>query len=104
MLIKKIKILKKDNEQTLSEAIQGMVKKYYLSESLCESKLITSWENIMGKIIDKHTENLSLRRNILYVTLNSAALRQELSMAKQKIIALLNKEIGEDFIKDVVFK
>ena len=47
--------MKRNNQQTLGEAISEMLRVFGLQQKLDETKLITSWEKVMGKTIAKHT-------------------------------------------------
>ncbi len=96
--------MKKSNDQTLKEVINELLKAYKLSDKLKEVRLIDSWEKVVGKLINKHTKNLYIKKKVLFVKLDSAALRNELSYARQKIIKALNKEAKEEVIDDIVFK
>jgi hypothetical protein len=58
----------------------------------------------MGKTISTYTSNISVRKNVLYLTILSAPLKQELSYAKDKIKLRLNEELGEEFIREVVIR
>ena len=58
----------------------------------------------MGKNVNSYTNEIVLKKNTLYVNLNSSVLRQELSFGKQKIIDLLNKELGKTVIKKIVLR
>ncbi len=92
------------NETTIKEAIENLLKVYKLSDKLSERKLIASWENVMGAMISKHTKELVIRNKQLIVTLDSAALRNELSLAKTKIVEMLNREAGKEVIKEVILR
>ena len=96
--------MKKSNDQTLKEVINELLESYKLSDKLKEVRLIDSWEKVVGKLINKHTKNLYIKKKVLFVKLDSAALRNELSYARQKIIKALNKEAKEEVIDDIVFK
>ena len=95
--------MKKSNDQTLKEVINELLESYKLSDKLKEVRLIDSWEKVVGKLINKHTKNLYIKKKVLFVKLDSAALRNELSYARQKIIKALNKEADEEVIDDIVF-
>jgi hypothetical protein len=45
-----------------------------------------------------------VRKGVLYLQILSAPLKHELSFAKDKIRALLNEHLGEEFIKEVVIR
>jgi hypothetical protein len=58
----------------------------------------------MGNNVNSYTNEIVLKKNTLYVNLSSSVLRQELSFGKQKIIDLLNKELGKTVIKKIVLR
>jgi len=91
------------NEITLKQAINKLLKAYRLDHKLNETRLINSWEKVVGKLISKHTTNLNIRNQKLFVSLDSAALKNELSFSKEKIVDMLNKEAGSKIINDIVF-
>lgn len=90
------------NQVSIKEALSALVDHYRLQSKLNEAKLQKSWSNMMGVSIAKHTEELRLRKGKLYVRINSAALKQELSFGKEKIKKLLNEELGQEAIQEVV--
>jgi len=92
------------NEHSLKEAIDQLLKAYKLDDKMAERRLIGSWDSVMGAMIAKHTKDLSIRNKQLFVTLDSSGLRNELSMAKTKIIKMLNDEVGREVITEVILK
>ena len=92
------------NEYTLKEAIEKLLKTYRLDGKLNEVKLVNSWEKVMGKMIANHTKNIFISKKKLFITLDSAALREELFYAKAKIVKMLNDEVGGQVIEEVVFQ
>jgi predicted nucleic acid-binding Zn ribbon protein len=55
-------------------------------------------------MIAKHTKDIYIKNKQLFVTLDSSALRNELSMAKTKIIKMLNEAVGSEIINDIILK
>ncbi|MEI6748417.1 MAG: DUF721 domain-containing protein [Bacteroidales bacterium] len=96
-------MIRKSNEITLKEAIEGLLISYKLADKLDETRIVASWENVVGKLIARHTENLYVKSRILFVKLDSAALRNEMAMAKSKLIVSLNKNSGKEVIDDIRF-
>lgn len=94
----------KKNESTLQDALKDMLQEFKLVPQLNEARVKTLWEQLMGKTISTYTTNVSVRKNILYLTIISAPLKHELSYAKDKIRKMLNEELGEEFIKEVVIR
>jgi hypothetical protein len=93
-----------NNEVTLKEAIQKLVKTYELQGKLTENHLNNSWEEIMGKMVANYTRSLQLNNGRLVVRLNSSVLRQELSSNKTQVINRLNEYFGREVVKDLVLK
>jgi predicted nucleic acid-binding Zn ribbon protein len=96
--------LSKHNEHTLKEAIDQLLKTYKLDDRLTEKRLIASWESVMGEMIAKHTTDIYIKHQQLFVTLDSAALRNELLLAKSKIVKMLNDSVGREIINEVVLR
>jgi predicted nucleic acid-binding Zn ribbon protein len=96
--------MRKSNEQTLKEVLQDMVEFYKLRSKLNQTKVQQLWNSMMGQVVSNYTTEIKLRRKKLYVSISSAPLRQELSYGKEKIIKMLNEELGGDFIEDVVIR
>lgn len=97
-------MIKKSNEATLGQVIRELLKTYNLTDKLTEVRLVNSWESVVGKMIAKHTINLKVKKRKLFVKLDSAALTNELTYSKSRIIDMLNKEAGEKVIFDIVFR
>ncbi len=96
--------MKRSNDFTLREAIQEFLNAYRLDDKLLERKVVESWGAVMGKMVSNHTTDLYIRNKKLYVKVDSAALRSELSFAREKIRDVLNKEAKADVITDVVIR
>ncbi len=96
--------MKKKNDVTLGEALQNMLRELRLKPGLDETRIKMVWEKIMGKTISTYTANIAVRKNVLYLTILSAPLKQELIYSREKIRTRLNEEMGEEYIKDVVIR
>ena len=94
----------RSNDQSLGDAIREFLHSYHLEDKLNETKVIQSWGKIVGPMIEKHTHGLYIRNRILFVKVDSAALRQELSFSRSKIVSALNDEVKADVIEDIVLK
>lgn len=93
----------KGNEHRLKEVVDKLLDIYRIRQKYHETAITAHWEEIMGKMIANRTTKVYIKDKKLYLKLDSAVLRSELSMAKHKIIELLNKRSGAAVIQDVVF-
>lgn len=87
----------------LREAIEAMMEHYRIKDKFDEKKLITSWEQIVGAPIARRTEKLYMRNKVLYVHLNSAPLRHELTASRDKVLRLLHEHISPELLEEVKF-
>lgn len=91
-------------DSPLRELIDKMLRSYGLGPKLDEVKLVKCWEDVVGPMISKHTKNIYFREGTLYVELDSAPLRQELSFAKTKLLEKLNQEMGKNLVQKLQIK
>ena len=88
-----------NNLLNISDALKNFVTENNLEKGLDKVNVRDAWAKLMGNGINKYTTAIELKKDILYVQLSSSALREELSYGNQKIITLLNEELGKDVIK-----
>ena len=91
------------NEYTLKQAIEALIAQFKIEERLSETNVLNDWEKIVGKMIARHTKNLYIKKRILYVEFDNAALRNELSYAKTRLIAAINKSLKTNAIDEIIF-
>ncbi len=92
------------NQTNLGDALKAMLDVYKLKGRYHQARLRALWPKVMGPSINQHTSELRLHRKTLYVNLSSAPLRHELSMGTDKILKMLNEELGEEFLEKVVIR
>ena len=95
--------MKKSNEILLKDAISSFLKDNNLESKLNETKLIGAWEEVTGKLIARHSNQMQIKDRVLYVKVDSAALREELSYQRSKLVKKLNAAAGIDAIDDIKF-
>lgn len=95
--------MKKSNEILLKDAIAAFLKENNLESKLNETRLIGAWEEVTGKLVARHTNQMFVKDRVLFVKVDSAALREELSYQRSKLIKKLNKAAGIEAIDDIRF-
>ena len=91
-------------EVSMAEALQQFLNKSKLKTGVQAMQIEDVWEKIMGKTVAKYTDKLQIVGATLFVSTVVAPLKNELLYQKEKIIELVNKELGEKVIKEVVIK
>lgn len=94
--------------KTDSEKVGGVIHQYLrdmgLETPLNEYRLIGSWDRVMGPMVSRYTKDIRIYNQVLFVTLTSAALRNELMMRRTELVARLNSEAGAQVITQIVLR
>jgi predicted nucleic acid-binding Zn ribbon protein len=93
--------MRKSNEKPLKAAIEEFLDSFHLRDKLNETRVIQSWEKVVGEMVAKNTSQLHIRNRVLFVKVNSSALRNELLFAREKIVTALNKEVGANVVNEL---
>ncbi len=96
---------KRRNENIpLSEALQEFIDANKLQKGIDKVDTREAWIKLMGNGVNNYTTAIELRHETLFISLSSSVLREELSLGKSKIIAMLNEEIGKEVITKLVLR
>jgi predicted nucleic acid-binding Zn ribbon protein len=95
---------RKFEPQLLGKVLSEIVESKALSRGITNEKINGLWNQLLGDNISQFTDKVELRNETLYVSLSSAPLREELSYGKEKIMRMLNEEMGKETIKKIVLR
>ncbi|WP_298339076.1 DUF721 domain-containing protein [uncultured Algibacter sp.] len=96
---------KRNNENlSIGDALKEFVSTNKLEKGLNKVNVADAWEKLMGNGVNNYTLSVNLERETLYVQLSSSVLREELSYGKEKIINMLNEELGKVIIKKLILR
>jgi len=96
---------KRQGENTsLGDVLKEFIRANRLQTGLDKVTVQEAWHLVMGEAISKYTTSVKLDRETLHVNLSSSVLREELSYGKEKIIKMVNEELGRDLIKKIVLR
>lgn len=88
----------------LGDIIREFLREEGLETPLNEYKAVACWNDVMGDVVARYTSNVSLRGGILYVSITSPALRQNLMMNRSQIVQKLNTHVGAQVVQNVVVR
>lgn len=91
-------------EYSLSQALDQFLKKSRFRFNIQSYKIDEIWVDIMGETISKYTDSIKLVNNTLYISTNTAPLKNELIFQRELIIKRVNEALGENLVKEVVIK
>ena len=94
---------KRENDSfSIEDLMQLFIKENNLTKGMQKIKIEETWIKMMGPGVATHTTSVKLQNKTLVIQLNSSVLREELSYGKDKIIKMMNEEIGEEVISKLV--
>ena len=95
-------------KKTDSEKVGGVILQYLremgLETPLNEHRLIQAWDKVLGPSVSSYTKEIRIYNQVLFVTLTSAALRNELMMRRTELVSRLNAEAGAQVITQIVLR
>lgn len=95
---------KKSNLIKLGDAINQLFKQENLDVKISQFTIKNSWKDIVGELIAKNTTEISFHNKTIFVGLNSAALKHELSFQKEMIVNSINKFCGYKLVDTLIIK
>lgn len=92
------------NGKPIGKAVEEYFRALGMTDKLYETKVLSRWEELMGKAIATRTTNVYIKEKTLYIELNSSVMRDELLQHKSVIINKVNGSAQKVLIEDVFFK
>ena len=96
--------MKRGETKSIAELVKVMCREEGLETPLNEHRLINAWSQVLGPAVQAYTKSLQIHNQVLFVTLTSSVLRQELLMNRKSLVKRLNDYVKAQVITDIVFK
>ncbi len=94
---------KRENDSfSIKDLMNVFIKENKLEKGFQKIHIEEAWDKLMGVGIANNTKSVRLQNGTLIVTLTSSVLREELSYGKDKIIKMINKEMGERVVQRIM--
>ncbi|MCH7887112.1 MAG: DUF721 domain-containing protein [Candidatus Marinimicrobia bacterium] len=88
----------------LSEALDEVIKEIGIRKSVVSNRARDVWGEAVGDLINANTTLQIVDKDKLIVIVSNDTWRQELSYRKEEILKKINELIGEEAIKDIIFR
>jgi len=95
--------MKRNNTEQIGDVLRQFLRQQGLETPLNEYRLVDAWKDVVGPVITRYT-NLFIKNQVLYVSLSSSVIRQELMMGREMLIRNLNAQVGSQVIVNIVFR
>ncbi len=88
----------------LSEALEEVVERIGIRQSVLSDRARDVWKEAVGDLINSNTTLENIEKNKIIVIVSNESWRKELLDRKEEIIMKINDLIGENAIKDIIFR
>lgn len=95
---------RKFEPQSVGKVLDEIVQSKALKTGINNARINELWYELMGTHMTHYTEKILLKGNTLFVSLNNAALREELNYGKEKIREIMNEQLGGEVLKKIVLR
>ena len=95
---------RKFEPQSIGKVLDEIVQSKALKMGITNARINELWYELMGTHMTNYTEKITLKGNTLFVSLNNAALREELSYGKERIRGMMNEQLGSEVLEKVVLR
>ena len=79
-----------------------MIGELHIEDKLHEVQIRDLWRELLGDAVASNTLKMSLNEGVLWVKVNSSALKQELNYTKLDLIQLINSKLGLSLLVDMI--
>ena len=94
--------MKRKNESfKIKDLIPEMLEENKLQKGMDQIQVKEAWAEVMGKGVMSYTDTVYLKNQIIFVKLNSSALREELKYGQEKILSMLQQKLKTVKLKAV---
>ncbi|MDR0750918.1 MAG: DUF721 domain-containing protein [Tannerellaceae bacterium] len=97
--------MRRKNAQTIGEVLNDFFKENAeLRKRILEIRVKRAWGEVLGPMIQQYTRSIYIKNNILYVSLTSSVLRNELTLSRDKLVKSLNDYAGSTVIHTIIIR
>jgi len=95
---------KRGEIKNISKVLEDVISQKHFKVGIDNIKVQEAWVKTMGENIQKYTYNVEFKNGKMYIKLKSSVLKEELIFEKNKVIKLINQELGKEYVKELILK
>ncbi len=92
------------SEQPIKNVMEKFFESLGIAADFNQEEIIKTWEELTGEFIKKLTKKIYVENKVLYVHVNSPALKSELMMLRTSVCDKINERMGENTLKSIYIK
>ena len=88
------------NTLSITDALVDFLRESGLEQTVMDRQIEEVWPQVMGETVQKLTRSVEVKDGMLYVRVNSAALKTQLFENRFELVRKLNEAVGAPAIRD----
>lgn len=84
----------------IGDALISYLRESGLEQSVLDVQIEQVWPRVMGDVVNQLTRKVEVKDGVLYVHVNSAALKAQLFENRFELVRKLNEAVGAKAIRD----
>mgnify|MGYP001411481672 FL=1 len=90
--------------KSIKSIIENFIDQDKISNGIFNVKIKEAWEKAVEKKIFDYTREIYVKKDVLFIKVSNPILKQEILYSRQKVIDLINEDLGKELIKKIVLK
>ena len=90
--------------KSIKSIIENFIDQDKISNGIFNVKIKEAWEKAVEKKIFDYTREIYVKKDVLFIKVSNPTLKQEILYSRQKVIDLINEDLGKELIKKIVLK
>ena len=90
--------------KSIKSILESFVEQDNLADGIFNIKINEAWEKAVEKKIFDYTKEIYVKGDVLFIKVSNPILKQEMLYSRQKVINLINEDLGKELIKKIVLK
>ena len=88
------------NSISITDALVDFLRESGLEQTVMDRQIEEVWPQVMGETVQQLTRSVEVKNGMLYVRVNSAALKTQLFENRFELVRKLNEAVGAPAIRD----
>ena len=94
---------KKKKAEPIGDLIRNYAKSMGKENDYLQAKIVNNWTDIVGQAIANVTIKIYFNNFKLFLKVDSATVKNELTILKQALITKINRYVTKELINDIIF-
>ena len=90
--------------KSIKSILENFVDQDKIADGIFNVKIKQAWEKAVEKKILDYTKSIYIKGDILFIEVSNPILKQEILYSRQKVIDLINDDLGKEIVKKIVLK